>query len=273
MKFLFLLFSLMMPEVSHADAKFVNRSSTIFFPSSMNKLITVNQAYPLFWWNFLVLEKTKENKTKSDQLCVDLKALPESTLLRAECNQNLAELRPLLEEWSQDYVLRYPRPAQASLQNALNQVLAEASLPAANGEMISLMRNDPFQAWKELKTLVENRIPLDFKNLKDYIVITIQFNFPPTLTLKTAEFKSKIAPDWYFVGPHSSTLQNESQIMKDVSIVSRVGFFILFLLALFFLFPFSLSLCLYFSFCLPLSFCLSFDVYLILYRFFFQCFP
>ena len=216
-------FQLIFSIFAKAETGWMDRSSSIFFPASLKKTILVNQNFSLFWWNFLVIKKTEKNQKKSDQFCTDLKKLTPELLLRVECKQSLTELSSVLESWEQDYFLRESMPSASILKSKMNETLAQASLPSMNAEMLSLLRADPFSTWKSLYQLVLKRVPIEFKSGSEYIIIPIQFAFPPNETAKTIQLSSRLDSDWYFVGPHSSTLQNESQIKKDLDSVSMVG--------------------------------------------------
>ena len=222
-----------------APPKWFDSSHSTFFPPSLAKKISVHQFYPVFWWNFIVVDIQDETRDwqMATKVCDSLKALPPETVIRSECQQNLGELRGVLQDWSQDYSRRHPRPSDSAILEKLHLALAKASLPAGDRNITSILQMDPLESWRELRELAENRLKISLERTRGFfysaanhrIVIPVQLAFPPPETAKTRKFEELIlaGPNVNLVGPHSSTIQNEEQIMRDMQRVSNVGIVVL----------------------------------------------
>lgn len=227
-------------------ASWFDRSHAIFFPPVLKEKLNSSQSFPLFWWNFLVLE-VDENARERDwemarRTCAYLKTRLQQSVLRVECEQRLSEVTEWLADWQAHLPLRHPSPGTTQLKSSLNLALAKASLPLGDQSILQLLRVDPLESWRELLALAESRVKIPFERKRGFfyddrtkrIVIPLQLAFPPGETAQTASL-FETSPErarWTFLGPHASTIKNEEQISHDMKIVSDVGLLLLGIAAL-----------------------------------------
>jgi hypothetical protein len=221
--------------------EWLDRSSTIFFPPRLQSQIEATQVFPAFWWNFLVLDHVSlEDQSKIEEaqtLCRELKLKTED-LAQVECEPEPAEFAKVLADWASDLPLRSDLESQSGIQNHVNQVLAQASLTPGGPGLMDLLRMDPFATWTSLKELAEKRMPplgpklqgFYFDPEKSRLLIPVQFTFPPDETLRTQSVMNS-AKDFTLIGPHGSTLENQSRIIADLHQASLIGFLMLLLFA------------------------------------------
>lgn len=223
-----------------------DRSHAIFFPPELKDSIGAQQEFPLFWWNFAVLEPRAADGTEdwagAERLCAALKNAGSALVRRAECGQSVSELGPLLGQWARDYPLRAPFPGVPAIKRKMAATLAKASLPSGDASLLSILQSDPLEGWLELKTRAEKRISVKLPRNRGFfadpetrrIVVPVQLAFPPGETRKTLELREKTAGAvWILIGPHGSTLSNEAQVALDLKSVSWVGSLLLLLFAAF----------------------------------------
>ena len=215
----------------------INRSSAIFFPSELKSQIVASQTFPVFWWNFFVIQPIDGNKPAWDAArttCTKLKSIPSTELTQVQCEATPREFLPVIEPWAHDLIFHEPMPPLAELQNHLNQSLAQASLPSGDSGILEVLRNDPFETWKDLKAHAEKRMPLHLDLERGFlldaksgrILIPVQFAFAPSEGVRTKAVLDAIDHP-ILLGPHGSTFQNESRIKQDMHVVSLAGIIIL----------------------------------------------
>jgi hypothetical protein len=218
-------------------SEWVDRTSAIFFPSELKSQIGASQSFPVFWWNFFVITASPGNNpdwAQARATCETLKTIPRSELTQVQCEATPQEFLPIILPWARDVVFREDMPSKKDLQKHMQSSLAEASLPSSNSGLIDVLRNDPFETWKELKAHAEKRMPLylELKNgfLWDEktgrVLIPVQFAFPPNEGFRTKAILSEMQHP-ILIGPHGSTFQNESQIKSDLRRVTWAGFLVL----------------------------------------------
>lgn len=216
----------------------LDRSHQIFFPPGLQETIGVQQGFPVFWWNFVVLGG-EVSGPELDAICASLKALPPGLVRRVECGQSLRELQPLLTEWTRDLAWRVPRPSIEQLRARMDSALSKASLPSADPAFLSLLRLDPLDSWQDLQRHAAKRVRLGFERKDGFFfdpasrrtVIPVQLGYEPSLTGKTREVRAAAGPA-IMIGPHASALRNEERITADVAVVSWVGTLVLVVFAL-----------------------------------------
>lgn len=215
-----------------ARAGWLDKSHDIFFPRGTQAQFSGFQSFPVFWWNFIVI--SDGDFEQASKLCETLRTRKvEIGLARVECNQGLGDFTEVARDWSFDISIRKPKPTDSIIARHVRQTLAQASLPAERA-MIDLLRLDPMGSWKELQKISTDNIPLKIPRVNGFffddatkrIVIPIQANFPPKQVAKTAQLVEEIksvSPSMVWIGPHASSLQNETQVLDDVSKVSIAG--------------------------------------------------
>jgi hypothetical protein len=209
----------------------IDKSSTIFIPSSMEKLISVPQSYSLFWWNFLVLKETDDR----NKICKILKASPH--VAKVECHTHPSEFKDILNDWSMDYPLRSEKPSKNGLIEQFNKAMLQTSLISGDSKLFTLFRADPFETWKDFKKRAEEKLRLKISREDGFfwdrttkrIIIPIQFNFPPNISTKTHDISKALGFTPQLIGPHGSSLENEIQIKTDLKVVEKSGLLVLIL--------------------------------------------
>lgn len=229
-------------------------SQAIFFPPDLGEKLQTYTAFPLTWWSFLVLDqKDEKDFAQAREVCRTLKSRAQPWISAAECDDDLGQYLPTLLDWARDYPLRHDLPGEEASLDRFNASLAKASLPLDRA-IFELLRTDPFESYLELKKLLEQKSPLNLKRKRGFfydeeakrVAIPVKFNFPPAETEKTEKFiqawhnicqRDGNCDRWGLIGSHASSLENKTQIMRDVAWASSLGaaYFLLFfaLLAIF----------------------------------------
>ena len=235
----FIFLSLFFASLAHGK---IDDSVEIFFPQSLKYLQYSQTEFPVFWWNFAVVEPNKADSTQPDfakalTLCKDLKPQVGQEIKRILCGDDLSSFVPSLIQWSEDLSLRQPAPELKTLQASLQSAVSEAGmLSSVNQDLFKLKRSDPLDQWQVYLEKTQTISSTDFKREKGFlvdpktlrIVIPIQFAAKPQMTnvLKTKEILDKY-PEVILVGAHSSAFINEKQVHEDMQVVSVVGVLVL----------------------------------------------
>ena len=222
-------------------AAWFDHSHAIFLPPVMAEKLGATQTFPLFWWNFLVVDGAADHPESLTPLCAALKAAPDSPIEKISCGGDLGTFLPMLRDWARDYPLRHPFPGPPALERKFGETFAEATLPMG-GQMLGILREDPFSSYVELRKTLESQVKIDLPNERGVfvdpvtkrVVIPIQFKSGPADTAGTRRFYEILAqvsassggekfPRTTLVGPHASTYANERQVLHDVERVSFIG--------------------------------------------------
>jgi hypothetical protein len=212
----------------------VDKSEAVLFPAKLGEDLKTFKSFRTFWWNFLVLDYTDQREAikEASDVCSRLKAEP--NLDRVECQQNVQAYQGILSDWIRDLPLRHSLPALGNVRARFNATLARLSLPLPP-EVFSLLREDPFESYKELQETLSKRLRLKLERREGFfmdeeqrrIVIPLQPSFGPADREKTESFlKAAVgnsSGQWGLIGPHGSSAENRSQIEKDLGTVSLVG--------------------------------------------------
>lgn len=237
----------------------LDRSQAIFLPRELSEKLAAQQRFPIFWWNFLILDEAgggaggdrsggdRSGGDKADglararQACEYLREEGQGVIARSGCPENLAQFEGIVRDWARDYPLRStlegvgrgPRRWPARLKAAMDAALARASLPL-DRSMIELLRADPLGRFHELEEHARRRLHLRIPRVAGFYhdeathrwVIPVQLAFPPTEGARTRAFLrglEALGAPWEMVGPHASTLANEGQVTRDLDRVSLAG--------------------------------------------------
>jgi hypothetical protein len=236
-----LLSTLFAPASANAIS-WIDRSHAIFLPPAMAEKLGATQTFPLFWWNFLVIEGAAGHPERFNPLCEALRVNPASPVGKISCGADLGAFLPLLRDWSRDYPLRHSFPGRSELKRKFAETYAQATLPMG-GELLGVFREDPFSSYAELRATLETQVKMDLPNeagvfvdpVSGRVVIPVQFNTPPTDTAATARFYEILGRAYgtcaactpsTLIGPHASTYANEHQVQSDVEHVTLFGFFL-----------------------------------------------
>lgn len=235
-----------------AKAAWFDKSHDIFFPPQFRDKIAVQQEFPVFWWNFMVIEPGPDgpNWPMLHRLCKRLKEQVPALLSSAECDQGLKDFGPFVRDWARDLPLRETRPGDRQIIESLNSALAQASLPTGDSGLLPILRVDPLGSWRNLKDLAEKKSPIHMERVSGFfldqdtkrVIIPWQAAFLPGNTATMRKLREVIQKEvqaecgdtpecgrWTLVGPHPAPLQNEEQVTQDSSRVSLVGALILLL--------------------------------------------
>jgi hypothetical protein len=226
---------------AQAKLSWFDTSSTFFLPPQVRAQLEATSQFPVFWWNFLVVE-LKDPKTdwgKVDEFCKLLHEVGEGTLLKTGCTQDLSQYRELLSDWSGDQMRRQDAPEPAVLKSRMQETLAKASMPL-DSTLLGILRMDPLQSYQKLREMLEKRNQIRIQNEHGYfydpgikaVLLPIQFSFPPNESSRVKDFTDKLderletLPEIKirgFLGPHAFALSNETQIHDDLHVVSITG--------------------------------------------------
>jgi hypothetical protein len=222
-----------------------DRSHTIFLPPAMKEKLGATQTFPLFWWNFLIVEDAVVDGTADPEkirpICEALRKAPDSPLAKIPCGADLSTFLPLLRDWARDYPIRHPYPGNQDLARKFHETFAQASLPVGR-ELLGVFREDPFASYAELRQILESQVKMDLPNQGGVfvdpetrrVVIPVQFKTAPNVIDATERFygildeacASGKCPATTLIGPHASTFANERQVENDVERVSLLGLFL-----------------------------------------------
>jgi len=223
-------------------------SLAIFLPQTMRKLADVGQNFSFFWKGIFLIDASKSDEALlfAQKLCENLKK--NDSVSDFYCTQKSFKQNPQqLQEWIRDFSLRQQIPSQNDFRKSSQKQIAFASLPGIPTELLTSMRMDPFGTSQELWALKEKTILFNsqlngyFSNkAHDIIMIPVAFLHSPQEVEKTKTLMSALdaickqgnCPHYALVGPHSSTYINQSQVMKDLKIVTSLGGLLLLCLTL-----------------------------------------
>lgn len=230
--------------------QWLDQSHRLFFPQSVGSIVMVQSDFSVLWWSFLAVETKPGQEPVWSEIQARCQSFAEKSgplLRRIFCGSRLDDPSGALAEWSRDYPLRHPRPSQLELNEKINAVLAQATLPI--GPLVHVLRRDPFGSLFELKKLLEGQsAQLKLEQRGGFfwdqptgrVLIPLQFAFAASETRKTAQVNELLkefcqASDDpcrqpLFIGAHASTLENETQIKQDLERVSVVSYLLLFVL-------------------------------------------
>jgi hypothetical protein len=218
----------------------IDDSADIFFPKSLKYLQYSQTEFPVFWWNFAVIEPGiagNPDFAKAQKLCENLQLQVGGEVKRILCGDNLASFVPSLIEWSNDLILRQPAPPLEQVKNRLKGAMSEIGLlSSVNQDLFNLKRADPLDQWQIYLEKTQALSETAFKREKGFlvdpktarIVLPIQFSQRPQMknVLQTEEILSHFR-DVVLVGAHASAYINEKQVHEDMEIVSIVGLLVL----------------------------------------------
>jgi hypothetical protein len=222
----------------------IDSSHTILLPTEVSRPLSATSQFPLFWWNFIVLQVGDDSWGEVDQFCREMASRTQGLVIKSACGTNLSQFREILFGWAEDQIRREPAPSEAQLRAAMDEALSKASLPS-EPFLLSLFRSDPMASYRKLQSLLDSRVQLTLEKKRGYffdpetkrVIIPIQLNFPPAETEKTKSFLAAVDQSMHglsdlhwlgMIGPQSSTMINERQIRHDVEIIGWVGTILLF---------------------------------------------
>ncbi|MGZ3723190.1 MAG: hypothetical protein ACXVA9_09680 [Bdellovibrionales bacterium] len=231
-----------------ATPKWFDQSHEIFLTPELNTLASSFRDFPLFWWNFVVVEG--ETKWEDlENLCTELGESEGPLIAKLPCHFELKSLKDMTRDWLRDEPLRETFPGPAVFKQKMQETLSKASLPMGRN-LVDLLRVDPLNSLQDLKERIEKRMTMDLTLKGGFLVdekshrvlMPVQFSFSPGESARTAEFMNKLegrcrkipgCTSLTLFGPHASTSENEMRIRNDVDVVSIVGTLALGLLCLF----------------------------------------
>lgn len=239
MRALFAVFLLSFSFLAHGLPKWIDSTHALLLPKEVSEPLTATTQFPLFWWNFLVVEIDDLSWNQLDGFCKTLNVKAKDLINKSACGEDLTQYREIVSDWAADQSRREDPPSEAQLQLSLKEALSKASLPT-DAFFLSVLRQDPLSSYRKLQAMLDARVQLKFEKKHGFffdpethrVVLPIQLAFPPASTEPTARFfgvvdeslpKSGGVKYLGAIGPHASTLINERQIHQDVHIISIAG--------------------------------------------------
>ena len=215
----------------------IDDSVGIFFPPALKDLQYSQTEFPVFWWNFAVIDPRggEANFSRAGEVCGILKHDQPSPVGRVVCGDDLGEFTRTLADWSGDMVLREPFDAKnpQRYRRAISETLSAISLlGTANQEIFQLLRHDPLNQWQDYLRTGMSMIPPGFRRERGLLldgesrrlIIPVQFAVTPKMKNVAALMQDlEKFPDVHLVGAHASAFANESQVHVDLDRVSLVG--------------------------------------------------
>ena len=231
---------------SLASPSWFDQSHEIFLTPKLRSLASNYQEFPLFWWNFVIVDGVVKDEDL-EPLCLNLSADLSLGVQKIPCHFDLKSLKTLTADWLHDLPLRQPVPASKDLQNAMGQALLKASLPVGR-DLVELLRLDPLDSLTDLRTRLERHMKMDLHLQRGFlrdadgrrVLLPVQFNFPPAQGDRTQRVLDALqsrcgkipgCENLSLFGAHAATRENEARIRSDVDVVSLTGFLALLSLA------------------------------------------
>lgn len=239
----------------------LDQSHESFLPKPLAAKLSTYRNFPIFWWNFLILESkpgAEIDPAKIGSLCRELAAQNKDRIAFLPCSADLVQLKPYLQDWVRDWPLRDPSPSKASMEKTVADATAKLSLPM-DRDLLELLRLDPAQTNRALQALEGQSVKFEFEKYSGFYydktsgrtLLPVQFSFPPNEADKTnAVLESGRALDTSMVGigPHLASFENEHQVKADVEAVSIAGTIFLIAISVFMIFTKQWRLLLFYPF-------------------------
>ena len=245
--FFLALFLFWSPELGAKS--WLDQAHEIFLPAELNQRLSTFRDFPLFWWNFLVLQYQSDEIPweKAEEICQNLVTTHPELIAKAPCSSAFSRYHDILKDWVRDSVIRTKAPDPAAFRASFNQSLAKASLPL-DSSLLEFIRIDPLNEFSAFLSRAQQQVPLQIEQHQGYFIdrqmkrllIPLQLSFASTDSIKMkvlatdAQKLCQNSPSCQtlnWIGPHASTLENETQVRADMKIVSLVGSLLLILLA------------------------------------------
>ncbi|HRO66386.1 MAG TPA: hypothetical protein PL182_02350 [Pseudobdellovibrionaceae bacterium] len=230
----FLLFFALIAAVPAFGA--IDDSVGIFFPKSLKYLQYSQTEFPVFWWNFAVIEPKggAPEYATAEQVCAFLQKHEGKEIKRLVCGDNLGGFVETLGEWADDLVLR--EKYEPSVVGAVEGALGEMSfLGSGQKEIFDLKRRDPLDQWQiylgkmqMFSSELTRENGFLFDPVTKRLVIPVQFQVAPKMK-NVSELMEGLEAfrGVSLVGAHGSSYANERQVHEDLEIVSIVGVLVL----------------------------------------------
>lgn len=221
---------------------FVRTDGEGFFPPEVGSLIGKLNSFPVGRWNFVVIDPpvgVEQPDNLPMHLCSTLKSQFKGSY-QFQCQLTGGIPGQTITEWAQDTPLRRPMPPVATVFDEMNLTLAKASLLPTT-EFQGLLRQDPFGSYQELLGRLETQKPVKLAVRNDFfvelesgrILIPMLVGHDP-LDTKTTELISEAVQSVCketpgdcerlgFLGGHFASLENQRQVVDDLSVISVSG--------------------------------------------------
>ncbi|MBC7370795.1 MAG: hypothetical protein H7326_04470 [Bdellovibrionaceae bacterium] len=214
----------------------IDESVDIFFPKSLKYLQYSQTEFPVFWWNFVVINPVggEAQFVKARAVCQTLQKYEAKSIQRLVCGDQLGGFVQTLDLWSQDLVLREDYAKDPALyRDAIQRSVSDLSfLSTSQKEIFKLKRSDPTDQWQIYLAKSQAMSPSSFERTQGFLldpktrrlVIPIQFSVPPKMQ-QVEDLMSDLQQygGVHLVGAHGSAYANEKQVHADLKIVSIVG--------------------------------------------------
>lgn len=214
----------------------LDQSHESFLPKPLADKLSIYKNYPVFWWNFLVIENpagTEVDPAKVAAFCRELSSQNEKLISFLPCSADLKQMKPYLNDWVADWPKRAPSPSKEMFTKEVDQALAKMSLPM-DRDLLEMLRLDPGETYKDLQKLEGQSVKFEFEKFSGFYydkksgrtLLPIQFSYPPNEADKTLQFldsAQKLDPSIVGLGPHISSFENEHQVKEDIKAVSIAG--------------------------------------------------
>ena len=222
--------------VSFSSLAKIDESVDIFFPKSLKYLQYSQTEFPVFWWNFVIINPVagQAQFIKARAVCRTLQKYESTSIQRLICGDRLGGFTETLGLWSKDLIYRENFDLNsAKYQDALAAGVADLSLiSSSQKEIFYLKRMDPTDQWQiylansqtmAASTLERNQGFL-LDRLTQRLVIPVQFSVPPKMQ-RVENLMSDLQQygDVHLVGAHGSAYANEKQVHADLKIVAGVS--------------------------------------------------
>ncbi len=202
----------------------VESSPDIFLPPQQKQLVRASQNAPISWWNFLLYDSTKIDRS---QACQSLQSsIPNQSLLYNPCQPI-----PLSKKWLHELALLQtfsnpPPQSMTALKASLDRTLVSLSLPIASGSL-NLLRHYPLADFNKLfkrfnEFFASQQTPARFQVLP-FLVDFAPESHESQRWVKDIQETQSSATAIHWAGPHIGAQVNKMQVMKDLKGVALFG--------------------------------------------------
>ncbi len=220
----------------------LDQTMKVFFPKELSDLHKIQTDFPVFWWNFVVVDLPQADSPKLEAICKDLKTHIGKEFKLVICGNSGQIPYDLLGSWSQDVFSR-ERFDSTQMNRYLERMNSALTLAAFSPQkqFLDFLRFDPFQSWKEFEAQMTKQ-SLNSIELKDgyfrvkgtsKMAIPVQFTEKPSVAFvkPVMDTIDSYHGEAFLLGVHGSSYRNEVQVKKDLEVVSVVTgiVFVLFL--------------------------------------------
>jgi predicted RND superfamily exporter protein len=223
----------------------MDQSMKVFFPKELSYLHKIQTDFPIFWWNFVLVENKSADMKMANAICKDLKTHIKKEFNMVICGGGDQIPYELMGDWAQDTFARSSYDS-AKLNQYIESMNSSMTLALFSPQksFLQFLRQDPFQSWRDFEKKMSVQTLPSISMIDGYyhvkgtslIAIPVQFSQKASLVFvkPIIDLLDKYNGDAFLMGSHGSAYRNEFQVKSDLQFVSVITaiVFIIFLIFL-----------------------------------------